>query len=184
MLHLAARVTTHLNQILLLVVLAAGAVPAMAQTSSTSVTRTGDTEITVRRRFVAPPAKVFAALTEPELLRQWMSANGRELVDARVDLRPGGSYRFVFRGPKDRTFGMYGTYQEVVPGQRIVHTEAYDGYDWAPLVTTTELREETGGTILVMAIRYPSKEICDTDFPNVKAGTPDGFSRMEKLLAR
>jgi uncharacterized protein YndB with AHSA1/START domain len=154
------------------------------QSSSTSVTRTGDTEITVRRRFAAPPAKVFAALTEPELLRQWMSANGRELIEVRVSLRTGGSCRFVFRGPKGRTFGMDGTYRDVVPGRRIVHTEAYDGCDWEPLVTTTELREDAGGTALVMSIRHPSKKICDTDFPNVQSGTPDGLSSMASLLTR
>jgi len=148
----------------------------------TSVTRTSDTEITVQRRFAASPAKVFAALTEPELLRQWMSANGRELTETQIDLRSGGRYRYVFRSPSGRTFAMYGTYREVVPPRRIVHTEAYDGYKWDPLVTTTELREDGGGTMLVMVIRYPSKEICDSDFPNVQSGTGDGFSRMEKLF--
>ncbi len=150
----------------------------------TSVTRTGDTEITVQRHFAAPPAQVFAGLTAPELLRKWMSANGRELTDAQVDLRSGGSFRYVFRSPSGKTFGMYGTYREVVPGRRIVHTEAYDGYKWDPLVTTIELSEDGGGTSLVMSIRYPSKEIRDTDFPNVQSGTEDGFSRMEKLLAK
>lgn len=155
----------------------------MAQTSKTAITRTADTEITVRRRFAAPPARVFAALTNPDLLRQWMSASGRELVECQVDLRPGGSYRYVFRSSKGATFGMYGTYREVVPGRRIVHTEAYDGYDWEPLVTTTVLRDDGGGTTLVMTIRYPNKEICDTDFPNVESGTADGFTRLDKLLA-
>jgi uncharacterized protein YndB with AHSA1/START domain len=156
----------------------------MPQPAPTSVTRSGDTETTVRRRLQSPPAKVFAALTEPELLRQWMSANGRELTEARVDLKTGGSYRFVFRSPSGRTFGMYGTYKDVVPGRRIVHTEAYDGYDWEPLVTTTELQEDAGGTAMVMVIRYPNKKIRDEDFPNIESGTPDGLSRMEKLLAK
>jgi uncharacterized protein YndB with AHSA1/START domain len=155
----------------------------MAQTSTTTITRTADTEITVRRRFAAPRARVFAALTNPDLLRQWMSAAGRELVECRVDLRPGGSYRYVFRASKGATFGMYGTYREVVPGRRIVHTEAYDGYDWEPLVTTTVLHDDGGGTTLEMTIRYPNEKICDTDFPNVESGTADGFSRLDKLLA-
>ena len=154
---------------------------AMAQTD-TAIARTADTEITVRRRFAAPPARVFAALTDPGLLRRWMSASGRELVECQVDLRPGGSYRFVFRSSRGATFGMYGAYREVVPGSRIVHTEAYDGYDWEPLVTTTVLRDDGGGTALVMTIRYPSKEICDKDFPNVESGTADGFTRLDRLL--
>jgi uncharacterized protein YndB with AHSA1/START domain len=158
---------------------------ASAQTDlSTTVIRTADAEVIVRRRFAAPPAKVFEGLTSPALLRKWMSANGRELIDVRADLRPGGTYRYVFRGPGGRTFGMYGTHREFVSPRRIVHTEAYEGYDWDPLVTTTDLSEEAGGTALLMTIRYPSKEICDKDFDSVQSGSAAGFSRLEKLLAK
>jgi uncharacterized protein YndB with AHSA1/START domain len=152
------------------------------RTNKTTIARTADAELTVRRRFAAPPARIFAALTEPDLLRQWMSAAGRDLVECQVDLRPGGSYRYVFRSSKGRTFGMYGSYREVVPGRLLVHTEAYDGYDWEPLVTTTVLEDDGGGTTLVMTIRYPQKEICDSDFPNVESGTEDGYTRLDKLL--
>jgi uncharacterized protein YndB with AHSA1/START domain len=156
----------------------------MTQPIDLTVTRTSDAEITVRRRFAAAPSKVFEALTSPSQLRQWMNAAGRELIECNVDLRPGGSYRYVFKAGKGSTFGMYGKYREVIPGRRIVHTEAYDGYDWEPLVTTTDLSEDdTGGTAMVMTIRYPSKEICDTDYPNIESGTADGFKRLDKVLA-
>jgi uncharacterized protein YndB with AHSA1/START domain len=156
---------------------------AVTQPPPTRVERTGETEITIRSRFGAPRDRVFAALTTPDLLRRWMSAAGREMVECQIDLRTGGRYRYVFRSSKGSTFGMYGTYLEVTPGTRIVHTEAYDGYDWKPLETTTELRDDGGGTLLVMTIRYPSKEICDRDFPNVESGVGEGFGRLEKLLA-
>ena len=65
-----------------------------------------------------------------------------------------------------------------------MHTESYDGYDWEPLVTTTVLAADGDGTTLVMTIRYPTKEICDTDFPNVESGSADGFTRLETLLAK
>jgi uncharacterized protein YndB with AHSA1/START domain len=151
---------------------------------STTVVRTSPTEVTVRRRFAAPPDDVFAALTRAELLRRWMSAAGRDMVESQVDARTGGRFRYVFRSSSGRTFGMYGDYREVVPGKRIVHTESYDGYDWEPLVTTTELNEDAGGTVLVMTIRYPNEKICDADFPNIKDATADGFTRLDALLAK
>lgn len=77
---------------------------------------------------------------------------------------------------------MYGTFRELVPVRRIVHTEAYDGYDWEPLVTTTELQDDGDGTSLEMTIRYPSKKIRDSDFPNVSSAVEDGFGRLDKLL--
>lgn len=163
--------------------LAAALPQAPAGGSPTRITRTSDTDVTIRRRFAAPPASVFAALTQPALLRRWMSANGRELVESTVDLRSGGRYRHQFRSPSGRIFAMFGDYREVVPDRRLVHTEAYDGYDWEPLVTTTELETDGAGTVLTMTIRYPSRAICDRDLPNVESGTSDGFLRLDALLA-
>jgi uncharacterized protein YndB with AHSA1/START domain len=122
-------------------------------------------------------------LTSPDLLRRWMSAAGREMVECHVDLRVGGSFRYVFRSAAGRSFAMYGTYREIVPDRRIVHTEAYDGYTWDPLVTTTDLQADGIGTSLAMTIHYPSPQICDRDFPNVEAGTADGFTRLEAVLS-
>jgi uncharacterized protein YndB with AHSA1/START domain len=127
---------------------------------------------------------VFAAFTDPALLRQWMSAAGRSLAECEVDLRDGGRYRYVFRTSSGKSFVMYGTFREVVPGKRVVHTESYEGYDWPPLVTAMDLEEKAGGTELVITIQYPRKDICDTDLPNIESGMADGFARLDTLLAR
>lgn len=151
---------------------------------SAAVKRQGLDEIVVRRRLAAPPHRVFAALTSPELLPQWMDAAGRALVSCEIDLRPGGRYRYVFRSTSGRSFGMSGTYLEVVPNQRLVHTESYDGYDWPPLVTTTRLYASDENTLLEVTIRYPTEAIRDADWPNVEGGSEDGYRRLEQLLAR
>jgi uncharacterized protein YndB with AHSA1/START domain len=157
--------------------------PATGRAASFAIARTASNEVTVERRFAAAPSAVFAALTEPAKLQRWMSAAGRELVTCDVDLRAGGTFRYVFKGPSGKPFVMYGDYREVVAPRRIVHTEAYEGYDWAPLVTTIALRDDgAGGTALAMKIRYPSEEICAEDFPNVESGFADGFTRLDTLL--
>lgn len=61
----------------------------------------GDTDVVIRRSFTHPPARVWRALTEPALIRQWLSP---DLIHCRVDARPGGSFRydwpeFFFSGP-------------------------------------------------------------------------------------
>jgi uncharacterized protein YndB with AHSA1/START domain len=146
------------------------------------VSRISATEIGVRWRFAAAPARVFAALTTPEQLRGWMSAAGREMVECHVDLRVGGGFRYVFRAGTGRTFAMFGTFREVVPDRRIIRTEAYDGYAWDPLIVTTVLNADGRGTALAMTICYAAAQICDTDFPNVEAGTTEGFTRLEQSL--
>jgi uncharacterized protein YndB with AHSA1/START domain len=156
----------------------------MRQPGAAAIAPQGDLETIVQRHFDAMPSQLFAALTTPELLKEWLSANGRTLVDCEIDLRPGGTFRYVFRSARGRTFGMFGTYREVVRHERIVHTESYDGYDWAPLVTTTTIRESAGGSTLMMTIRYPSPTLRDSDLPNVRAGTSEGYQRLDRVLAR
>jgi uncharacterized protein YndB with AHSA1/START domain len=147
------------------------------------VSRMSATEVAVRWRFTAPPAAVFAGLTTPALLRQWMNAGGRPLVDVENDVRSGGRYRYAFRSASGRGLVMFGDFLEVLPERRIVHTERYEGYDWAPLVTTTDLEPDGAGTLLAMVIRYADASTCDSDFPNIESSAAAGFTRLEAALA-
>jgi uncharacterized protein YndB with AHSA1/START domain len=156
----------------------AGATPGLL------VARTAEQEVTLTRRFAAPRADVFAALTTPPLLRRWLRVPGRELVACEVDLRPGGAYRYLFRAPDGSEFGMHGTFSEVVPAERTVHLESYVGSPWPPLRVTTELSDESGGTLVVTRIRYPSKEICDMDFQNLERGAAAIYEGLAALLAQ
>jgi len=56
-------------------------------------------------------------------------------VVGEVDLRVGGSWRFVLRGPDGRAMGMRGVYREITPPARLVHTESYDDFPGESLVT-------------------------------------------------
>jgi len=145
------------------------------------VTRAGPRVAVIRRDFAAPRAEVFAALTRADLIRRWMVAADRRMTACEVDLRAGGSYRYEFEGPGGRRFVMHGAYREVVPGSRIVHEESYEGSDWPPLVSTTTLTENAGVTSAEIRVEYPSREICDEDFPNLAHGA-DGWARMERVL--
>ncbi len=155
----------------------------MPHANDLTVTRTSEREVMVRRSFQAPRSAVFAALTTPAQLQQWLSANGREMTVCEVDLRPGGAYRYVFPAPNGREFVMYGNFREVVPGERIVHTESYVGLEWAPLVTTTLLTEQAGRTTMEMRILYPNKQVCDVDAPNQEQGVDEAYARLDRLLA-
>ena len=154
----------------------------MAKDEEFSVTRAGDRTAVIRRRFAAPRGAVFDGMTRADLLRRWLVAADRRLTACEVDLRAGGSYRYEFEGPRGGRFGMHGAYREVVPGRRIIHEESYDGYDWKPLVVTTEFAERAGVTTVEIAIEYPSREICDQDFPNLQHGALN-YARLAELLA-
>ena len=84
------------------------------------------------RVFDAPRSLVFDAWTKPELLKRWLGVRGGwSMVVCEVDLKVGGTYRFVWRGPDKAEMGMGGVYREIVPPERLVATESFDD-PWYP----------------------------------------------------
>ena len=86
---------------------------------------TPDRDLILTRIIDAPPAKVFRAWTEPELLKQWFAPLPWTTPVAETDVRPGGSSLVVMRGPDGNEFPNRGVYLEVVKNQRLVFTDAY-----------------------------------------------------------
>jgi uncharacterized protein YndB with AHSA1/START domain len=115
----------------------------MRNTGSLKVTTPTDREIVLTRVFNAPRHLVWEAFTKPELLKRWFGPRDWSLVVCEVDLKVGGGFRFVLRGPDGRDMGMRGTYREIVPGERSIHTEAFDDFPGESIVTTVLV--ENGG---------------------------------------
>jgi uncharacterized protein YndB with AHSA1/START domain len=143
---------------------------------SLSVTTPTELEIEMSREFDAPRGLVFAALTTPELLRRWhYGPDGWSLVTCEIDLRAGGAYRYVWRGP-DRT--------EMVAPERIVNTESFDEawYTGQALVTAV-LAEREGGTTLTTVLRYESREARDMALRSgMEDGVATGYDRLAGAL--
>lgn len=141
------------------------------------------TEVVLRRGFSAPRRLVFDALTRPELLRRWHGAREWELVVCEVDLRPGGAWRFVSRGPGGTVMGMRGVYREVEAPERLVQTEVHDGWDEGAALVTTVLEEHGGRTEMTTTARYPSREIRDGVLRTpMERGAGEAYDRLAALL--
>lgn len=159
--------------------------------TTTQVTTPSDREIAMTRVFNAPRELVFEAWTTPDLLRKWLlGPPGWEMIVCDVDLRVGGSYRYVWRkeGPAKEMveMGMGGTFREIDRPARLVTTELFDE-DWTggeTLVTQT-FDEQDGRTTATTLVKYASKEARDGA---LKSGMADGvdisYDRLEELLAR
>jgi uncharacterized protein YndB with AHSA1/START domain len=140
--------------------------------------------IVLTRAFTHPRRRVFAALTQPALLLRWHGAQGWHLVVCEVDLRPGGTWRFVSEGPGGETMGMSGAYLTVEPPARLVHTEAFDGWDEGHAVVTTELVEDAGVTTMTTTVRYPSQRLRDAMLAtNMARGVGESYERLAAVLA-
>ncbi len=153
---------------------------------TTHVTMPSDREVKVERSFKAPRALVYRAHTEPELVKQWqLGPPGWTMPICEMDVRVGGAYRWVWRSDADGSeFGFSGTYREVEPDTRIVHTERYEPgtvggqYPGEALVTIT-FREDRGITTLTALMDFGSKAARDAA---VATGMTDGMEQSYVLL--
>jgi len=158
----------------------------MSPAGSLKVTTPTDREIALTRVFDAPRQLVFEAYTKPELLKRWLGVHaGWSWAVCEVDLRVGGAYRYVWRGPDGNEMGMGGVFREIVVPERIVATEAFD-QSWYPgsAVTTVRLVEQGGRTTLTLTVRYESREARDAVLKSpMEQGVAAGFDKLEELLA-
>lgn len=81
-------------------------------------------DLVLTREIDVPPAAVWKAWTEPERLKQWFTPRPWTTPEVEVDLRPGGIFRTVMRGPDGEEGGGTGCYLEVVPDERLIWTGA------------------------------------------------------------
>jgi uncharacterized protein YndB with AHSA1/START domain len=102
----------------------------MASSTTATVTLPSDDQILVTREFDAPPHLVFRAWTTPELVRRWWSGPRGEMTTVDIDLRVGGTWRYVMVGEGGFEVAFHGEFREIVPDRRIVTTEVFEG---APL---------------------------------------------------
>lgn len=158
----------------------------MQNTGKLTVTTPSDLEIIFTRSFNAPRQLVFDACTQPDLLRRWLYGPPQWRLDVcNMDLQPGGALRWEWKGPDGQEIALSGTYREVVPPERIVHTELFDE-DWTggEALATWELDEQDGVTTITMTLLYSSKEARDTVLQTpVAEGTEMGYQRLDEVLA-
>lgn len=152
---------------------------------SLSVTTPSDTEIVLKREFNARRELVFDAWTKPELLMRWYGAQGWNLVVCEVDLRVGGRWRFVSRGPGGEEMGQSGVYREVSAPQLLVSTELFDNQSYpGETLITHAFAERDGRTTITSTLRYASPKARDIvlSYPMAR-GVAQGYDRLATVLA-
>jgi uncharacterized protein YndB with AHSA1/START domain len=158
-------------------------------TDKAEVTLPSDREVKVTRSFKAPRALVYRAYTEPQLVRRWMlGPPGWSMPVCEMDVRVGGHYKWRWRSDEnDSEFGFAGTFREVQPPSKLVHTEAYDpgsvggGYPGQDAIVTVTFAENGGVTTVTSLIDFGSKEARDAA---MATGMTDGMEQSYQLLDR
>jgi uncharacterized protein YndB with AHSA1/START domain len=160
--------------------------PARAA-NTLEVTTPSPREIAMTRVFDAPRALVWDAHTKPELVRRWLGfRNGWTMTVCEMDVRVGGSYRWVWRKEDDGfEMGMGGVYREVAAPERLVNTESFD-QKWyeGDGEGTMVLTEKGGKTTLTTTVKYASQEVRDSVLRSpMEKGVAESYDNLEALLA-
>ena len=152
-------------------------------TSGTAtVTLPTDEQILITREFDAPKHLVYKAWTTPELVKRWFHANRGTVKSAEIDLRVGGAWRYVGVADDGTEFAFHGEYREIVPNERIVATEVYEGYPDEEAVNTLTLSEEDGRTTLTVLVQHTSKASRDAHIDSgMEAGMQDALDLLEQV---
>jgi uncharacterized protein YndB with AHSA1/START domain len=162
------------------------AVTRAANSDTFKTTTPSDREIVITRVFDAPRRLVFEAMTKPEHVKRWWGILDERysVPTCEIDLRVGGKWRFVGRGPKGEGPEFYGEYREVNPPGRVVFTEIYAAFPDTVSVVTAELSEENGKTRLVATCTYPSIEVRDAVINSgMEKGVAISYDRLEEVAS-
>jgi uncharacterized protein YndB with AHSA1/START domain len=153
----------------------------MAVTSSgtAKVTLPADDQILITREFDALPELVFRAWTTPELVARWWAGERGKVTSIDIDLRVGGEWRYVMEATEGFEVAFHGEYQEIVPGERLVNTEVYEGMPDAAALDTMTLTEKNGRTQMSMLVQHTSKEHRDA---HINSGMEDGMQEAMDAL--
>ena len=154
-----------------------------ATTSGTAtVTLPADDQILITREFAAPRHLVYRAWTTPELVKRWWSGQRGEVTLVEIDLRVGGRWRYVMVTPDGFEVAFHGEYRELVPNERIVSTEVYEGApggDENGTLNAATFSEAEGRTTLEILVQAPSREIRDAI---IDSGMEGGMQEAMDLL--
>jgi uncharacterized protein YndB with AHSA1/START domain len=142
-----------------------------------------DTEVVITRVVDAPRRLVFDAWTNPKYVPRWLlGPEGWTMPVCEIDLRPGGSWHYVWRKADGSEMTMRGSYQEVTPPERLVSTESW-GPEWPETLNTLVLTESGGRTTITLTVVYPSKAARDAALQTgMKEGMDQGFARLDSVL--
>jgi uncharacterized protein YndB with AHSA1/START domain len=155
---------------------------AMTTSGTARVTLPADEQILITREFNAPKELVYRAFTTPELVKRWWNAKRGEVTIAEIDLRVGGTWRYAMVTDDGFEVGFHGEYREIVPNERIVSTEVYEGYPDEEAVNTAGFTEVEGRTTLTILVQHTSKEARDAHINSgMEAGMQDAFDLLEQV---
>jgi uncharacterized protein YndB with AHSA1/START domain len=154
----------------------------MTTSNRAVVTLPEPTQILITREFDAPRHLVCRAWTTPELIKRWWSGERGEVTSAEVDLRVGGTWRYVMIANGGFEVAFHGEYQEIVPLERIVSTEIFEAMPDAGGLSTVTFEEKDGRTTLSILVQHQSVQNRDGHISSgMEGGMQESLTKLEQV---
>lgn len=148
------------------------------------VTLPTDTQILITREFDAPRHLVYKAWTTPELVTRWWAGERGVVTSAEIDLRVGGTWRYVMTTHGGFEVAFHGQYREIVSDERIVATEVFEGMPDAGAVSTLTLTERAARTVLHLLVEHTNQEHRDAHINSgMEGGMQESMNHLEHVAA-
>ena len=151
------------------------------------VTLPANDQILITREFDAPPQLVFKAWTTPELVQRWWGGLRGKVTSVEIDLTVGGKWRYVMTaGSTGDEVGFHGEYREIVPNERLVYTEIYEGVpEPAPgeeVVNIVTFAEINGRTRMESLSQCPNQFVRDMIIDSgMEGGMQESMDALEQI---
>ena len=158
---------------------------AVASSGTATVTLPQDNQILITREFDAPRHLVYKAWTTPELVERWWAGERGKVTHVEIDLRVGGTWRYVMVADSGMEVAFHGEYHELVPNERIVSTEAFEGIpdaDANASLNTLTLTEQNGRTTLAVLVEHKTMDHRDMHINSgMEGGMQEAMDRLEQV---
>jgi uncharacterized protein YndB with AHSA1/START domain len=156
-----------------------------AQAPAATITTPTDREIYIQRIFDAPRERVFAVYTDPELIPEWWGPRGTRAIVDQMDVRAGGSWRFVERHDDGGETAFRGTYREVTAPERLVQTFEWEGMPGHVCVETVVFEDLGDQTKVITTSLFHTTEERDGMLNSgMESGLNETYARLDELLAK
>ena len=154
----------------------------MTSSGKAVVTLPTDRQILITRDFDAPRHLVYKAWTTPELIKRWWAGDHGEVTSAEVDLRVGGTWRYVMTANEGFEVAFHGEYRDIVTDERIVSTEVFEGMPDAPALSTNTFVDSDGRTTLTILVEHSSQEHRDAHINSgMEGGMQESMDDLEEV---
>src|SRR2546427_12108977 len=145
--------------------------------------RKSERELVTTHTFDAPRELVWKAWTDPKLIPKWWGPRRYSTTVDKMDVRPGGTWRFVQRDAEGNEYGFHGEYREVVPPKRLVGTFEYEGMPGHVLVETATFEEIRGKTKLTQSSLFQNSEDLEGMLASgMEEGAAETMERFTELV--